>query len=174
MTGKNFINNNTFSGCLHSKGVVQHFHLDLQDNMHLFQPSRWCDMTIPSWALTFPMLGSLQHPKPSLIPSLQVLIVLTSRWHHNLAWVYVDNTPIGPWHFLFAPQLSLSFFLTAYHCCSEWKNSFSELGSNLQRNNSLGFISHWKGCLPCWLTRCGLICPKDMWQLFHQFSLRII
>ena len=35
---KDFINNNTFLGCLHSKGMVQHFHLDLQDNMHLFQP----------------------------------------------------------------------------------------------------------------------------------------
>ena len=40
MAKRPFINNNTFSGCLHSKGVVQHFHLDLQDNMHLFQPSR--------------------------------------------------------------------------------------------------------------------------------------
>ena len=35
MTRKTFINNNTFSGCLHSRGVVQHFHLDFQDNMDL-------------------------------------------------------------------------------------------------------------------------------------------
>ena len=27
---ENFINNNTFSGCLHSKGVVLHVHLSLQ------------------------------------------------------------------------------------------------------------------------------------------------
>ena len=40
MVEKTFINNNTFVGCLHSKGVVQHFHLDLLDNMHLFQPLR--------------------------------------------------------------------------------------------------------------------------------------
>ena len=41
MAEKTFINNNnTFSGCLHSMGVVQHFHIDLPDNMHLFQPLR--------------------------------------------------------------------------------------------------------------------------------------
>ena len=40
MAEKTFINNNTFSGCLHSRGVVQHFHIDLQDNMYLFQPLR--------------------------------------------------------------------------------------------------------------------------------------
>ena len=40
MAEKTFINNNIFLGCLHSRGVVQHFHLDLQDNMHLFQPLR--------------------------------------------------------------------------------------------------------------------------------------
>jgi len=38
MVKKAFINNNIFSGCLHSRGVVQRFHLDLQENMHLFQP----------------------------------------------------------------------------------------------------------------------------------------
>ena len=35
---KAFINNNTFSGCLHSRGVVKPFPLDLQDKMHIFQP----------------------------------------------------------------------------------------------------------------------------------------
>ena len=29
MVEKTFINNNTFAGYLHSKGVVQHFHLNL-------------------------------------------------------------------------------------------------------------------------------------------------
>ena len=32
MIKKTFINNNIFSGCLHSRGVVLHFHLGLQDN----------------------------------------------------------------------------------------------------------------------------------------------
>ena len=36
MVKKAFINNNTFSGCLHSRGMVQPFHLDLQDNICLF------------------------------------------------------------------------------------------------------------------------------------------
>ena len=36
MVEKAFINNNTFIGYLHSSGVVQHFHLDLPNNMHLF------------------------------------------------------------------------------------------------------------------------------------------
>ena len=40
MAEETFINNNTFLSCLHSRGEVQHFHLDLQDNMHLFQPPR--------------------------------------------------------------------------------------------------------------------------------------
>ena len=30
-----FINNNTFAGYLHSRDVVQHFHLNLPRNMHL-------------------------------------------------------------------------------------------------------------------------------------------
>ena len=84
MVEKIFINNNTFSGCLHSRSVVQHFHLDLQDNMHLFQTPSSCDITLLSWALTFPMLGSLQYPKPFLIPSLQALMALASHWHHTL------------------------------------------------------------------------------------------
>ena len=40
MAEKTFINNNTFLGSLHSRGVVQHFHLEFQDNMLLFQPPR--------------------------------------------------------------------------------------------------------------------------------------
>ena len=62
MAEKTFINNNTFTDYLHSRGVVQHFHLDLQGNICLFQPSRLYDTVIPNWALTFPMLGSLQYP----------------------------------------------------------------------------------------------------------------
>ena len=119
MTRKTFINNNTFSGCLHSRGVLQHFHLDLQDNMHLFQSPRWCDTALPSWALTFLMPSSLQYLKPFLIPSLQVPVALASRWHHTFAWACVDNRPIEPWQFLFILQLSLSSSLTAYHCCLE-------------------------------------------------------
>ena len=34
VVNKAFINNNTFSGYLHSRGVVRHFPLNLQDNMH--------------------------------------------------------------------------------------------------------------------------------------------
>ena len=37
MVKKAFINNNIFSGCLNSRGVVQPFPLDFQDNMHLCQ-----------------------------------------------------------------------------------------------------------------------------------------
>ena len=128
MVKEAFINNNTFSGCLHSRDEIQHFHLDFQDDMHLFLPLIWCDMTLPSWALIFPMLGSLQYLKPFLIPSLQVLVALTSRWHHTLTWACVDNMTIEPWHFLFTLQLSLSSSLIAHHCCSGWKNSFSALG----------------------------------------------
>ena len=36
MAKNTFISNNTFVGYLHSRSVVQYFHLDLQDNMHLF------------------------------------------------------------------------------------------------------------------------------------------
>ena len=36
MAEETFINSNTFADYLHSRGVVQHFHQDLQDNMHLF------------------------------------------------------------------------------------------------------------------------------------------
>ena len=125
---KNFINNNTFAGYLYSRGMVQHFHLDLPGNTHLFQSPRWYDMAFPSWALTFPMLGSLQYASPFLIPSLLALMALTSCWCRTLAWACVDNTPIEPWHFLFALQLNLNFFLTAHRCCSEWKSSFSVLG----------------------------------------------
>ena len=37
---RTFINNNIFSGCLHSMGVVLHVHLDLQESMLLYQPPR--------------------------------------------------------------------------------------------------------------------------------------
>ena len=58
MAEKTFINNSTFTGYLYSRGTVQHFYLDLQDNILMFQPLRWYDMVISSWALTFLMLGS--------------------------------------------------------------------------------------------------------------------
>ena len=128
VTRNTFINNNTFLDYLHSRGMVQHFHLGLQDDTHLFQPPRWCDMVLPSWALTFPILDSLQYPKPLLTPNLQVPVALASHWHHTLTWACVDNRPIGQWHFLFVLQLSLSFSPIAHHCCSEWKNSVPVLG----------------------------------------------
>ena len=137
MTEETFINNNTFTGYLHSRGVVQHFHQDLQDNMHLFQPSKWCDMVLPNWGLTFPMLDSLQYPELFSIPSLQALMALTSCWHRTIAWAYVNNTPIEPWHFLFALQLDLNSSLAAHHCCSEWKNSFSVLGIRSPKESQL-------------------------------------
>ena len=40
LTKETFINNNTFSGCLHSKGVVLHANLSLLESMLLCQPSR--------------------------------------------------------------------------------------------------------------------------------------
>ena len=40
LTKEIFINNNTFSGCLHSKGMVLHAHLSLLGNMPLYQPQR--------------------------------------------------------------------------------------------------------------------------------------
>ena len=35
-----FINNSTFLGCLHSKGMVLHAHLNLLENMPQYQPLR--------------------------------------------------------------------------------------------------------------------------------------
>ena len=123
-----FINNNTFTGFLHSSGGVQLFRLNLRDNMHLFQPSRWYDITLPNWAIIFPMLGSWQSPKPFLIPSLQASMALTSHLSRIPTWACVDSTPIEPWHFLFTLQLNLNSSLTARHCCSEWKSSSLVLG----------------------------------------------
>ena len=96
MTKETFIINNKFSGYLHSKGVVLSFHLGLQENTLLYQLLRWCDMTLPIWAQTFPILGSLQYLESFLTPSHQVLMVSTSHWHHTFAWGYVGNTLIGP------------------------------------------------------------------------------
>ena len=51
----------------------------------------------------------------------------------------------------------------------------SQLGeSSFQRNNSLGPIRHWKGCLPSGSTRSSLVCLKEVWQLFHSLSLCIV
>ena len=83
MTKEIFINNNTFSGYLHSKGVVLHVHLGLQENMLLYQPPRWYDMTPPNWATAFPMLDSLQYLEPFSIQSHQALTVSASHWHYN-------------------------------------------------------------------------------------------
>ena len=66
MAEKTFINNNTFLGSLHSRGVVQHFHLEFQDNMHLFQPPRWCDITLPNLGPNFPHAGFFVVPKTFL------------------------------------------------------------------------------------------------------------
>ena len=128
VVNKAFINNNTFLGYLHSRGVVRHFPLNLQDNMHLPQPQIWYDMALPSWVPIFPMLGSLHYPKPFSILSLQMLVALTSRWHHTLTWACVDNRLIGPWHFLFVLQSSLNSSPITLHWHSEWKNSFLVLG----------------------------------------------
>ena len=40
LINESFINNNTFSGCLHSKGVVLYAHLSLPENMLIYQPPR--------------------------------------------------------------------------------------------------------------------------------------
>ena len=128
MAEKTFINCNTFAGYLHSRGVVQHFHLDFPGIMHLFQPPRRYDMAPPNWAPTLPMLGSLQYPKLFLIPSLQALMALTSSLSRTPTWACVDNTPVEPWHFLFTLQLNLNSSLTAHHCCLKWNSSSSVLG----------------------------------------------
>ena len=132
MAEMTFINNNTFTSYLHSRSMVQHFYPNLQDNMYLFQLSRWCNMALLSWALTFPILGSLQYPKPFSVLGLQALMALTSHWRRILTWAYVDNTPIELWQFLFVLQLDLNSSLIAYHC-PEWKNSFSMLGTQFPK-----------------------------------------
>ena len=76
-------------------------------------------MTLPNWALIFPMLGSWQSLKPFLIPSLQAPMALTSHLSRIPTRACVDSTPIEPWHFLFALQLNLNSSLAAHHCCSE-------------------------------------------------------
>ena len=119
MVEMTFINNNTFAGYLHFRGMVQHFHLDLQGNMHIFQPPRWYDMPLPNWALTFPMLGSLQYPQPFLILSLQALMALTSHSSRTPSWASVNNMTIKPWHFLFTLQSNLSSSLIIRHYCSK-------------------------------------------------------
>ena len=101
---KTFINNNTFSGCLHSKGAVLHDYLSLLKNMPLYQPLKWFDMVLPNWVLAFPMLSSMQCPELSSIPSHQALGALALPWHYNLAWVCVSSMPIGPLHFPFFLQ----------------------------------------------------------------------
>ena len=173
MTKETFINNNTFSGCLHSKNMALHVHLGPRGNMLLYWPPRWCDMAHPSWALAFHMLGSSQYLEPFLAPSLQALTISTSPWHHNLTWACVDNTSVGPLHFPFVPQLSLVSSLITRHCCSEWTHP-QRRESSLQRNNGLDPICHWKWCLSCRPMRCSLICLNDMWQLFHPSSFCII
>ena len=40
LTKEIFINNTTFSGCLHSKDMVLHAHLSLPESMLLCQPPR--------------------------------------------------------------------------------------------------------------------------------------
>ena len=84
------------------RAQVLHAHLSPPENMLLYQPPRWCDMVLPNWTLTFPMLGSLGYPEPSLIPSHQAPMASTSYWHHNLAWVCVGNMPIEPLHSIFS------------------------------------------------------------------------
>ena len=41
------INNNTSIGYLHSKGVVQYFHLNLLGYKHLYRLSKWYSMALP-------------------------------------------------------------------------------------------------------------------------------
>ena len=85
LTKDTFINNNIFSDFLHSTGVVLHVHPSLQESMLLHQPSKWCNMVLPNWALAFPTLGSLQYLELFSTPSHQALMVSTLRWHHTCA-----------------------------------------------------------------------------------------
>ena len=122
-----FINNNTFVGYLHSKGVVQHFHLNLLGNKHLYQLQRWYDMAPPNWAPIFLRLVFLQYPQLSLVLSLQVLMASTSHLCHTTVWASVDDMLTKPWQFPFALQSNPGSFLMGCHCCLERTSSFSAL-----------------------------------------------
>ena len=130
-----FINNNTFAGYLHSRGVVRHFRPSLLGSMHLYQLLRWYGITLPNWALTFPMLGFLQYLQPFLIPSRSGLTILTSRLSRTLIWVFADNTLIEPWHFLSILQLNLGSFLVGCCCCLEWISLSLALGIQSQEES---------------------------------------
>ena len=67
---KIFINNNTSSNCLHSKGVVLHAHLSLQGNRLLYQPQMWCDMVLPNWVLTSPLGPNFPHAGFFAVPRI--------------------------------------------------------------------------------------------------------
>ena len=139
LTKETFINNNTFSGCLHSKGMVLHAHLSLPENMLIFQPPKWCDMVPPNWVLAFSTLGSLRCLEPSSVPSHRAPMALASHLHNNLAWVCVDSRPIGSLHFLFFLRWSLSFFLTIRYWCLDWRSWSLALGSQ--------FLEEWQPLL---------------------------
>ena len=117
MAGLPFINNSIFVDYLHSTDVVQHFHLNLPKSRRLCQPPRWCDMAPPSWALAFPMMGSLQYLLLFLTPSHLMLMALPSHLYHTLVQVYADNTLVKPWLLLFVHQPNLNFSpITDYYC----------------------------------------------------------
>ena len=120
---KILINSNTSLGCLHSKDVVLHVHLDLLENMLQCQLWRWYDKVLPNLALTFPKLDSLQCVQLYVTPGHQELKVLALRWYYNLASVSADNKRTGPSHFLSSLQSSPNFFVN----CSSLSLRLNEL-----------------------------------------------
>ena len=76
-------------------GGAQLSHLNLLNNMHLFLLLKWCDMVLPSWVPAFPRPGSWHYLKLFSAPSLLVLVVITSHWHHTLTWVSGGNSLVG-------------------------------------------------------------------------------
>ena len=121
---KIFINNSTFSDCLHFKDEVLHAHLNLLENTLLCQLTRWYDKVLPNWALIFPMLGFSPCLKLFLAPNSQAPMVLALLWHRSLVWVYVGNKPVEPLHFPFFLQWCLSFFPTIHHYRWDWMIRF--------------------------------------------------
>ena len=155
LTKEIFINNNTFSSCLHSKDMVLHAHLSLSENMLLCQSTRWRNIVPPNWALNFPKLGSLRYLEPSLVPSHRALMALASHWHHNLTWVCVDSRPTGPLHFLLFLWWSLRFFLAIFRCCLDWRSWSLALGSQ--------FLKGWMPLLHKSLKRGSPMLTFKVW-----------
>ena len=91
MTKETFINNNTFSGCLHSKGVVLHVHLGLRGSM-LYTSCQGEVETVSAWRLGAEK-GSKYCEQPSMGKAGAQLGGVIS---HHLGGRYRSIFPRGP------------------------------------------------------------------------------